>query len=71
MTGWIGFTGNVIDCTLLSHAFLAVGRTVRLSWRECFVEKGDLSLNQVPTVNLKESYWNATAEDKEHCVNTE
>lgn len=31
MTGWIGFTGNVIDCTLLSHAFLAVGRTVRLS----------------------------------------
>lgn len=35
------------------------------------MEKGDLSLNQVPTVNLKKSYWNATAEDKEHCVNTE
>lgn len=32
MTGWIGFTGNVIDCTLLSHALLAVRR--KLDWAE-------------------------------------
>lgn len=32
MAGWIGFTGNVIDCTLLSHALLAVRR--KLDWAE-------------------------------------
>lgn len=26
VAGWIGFTGSVIDCTLLSDAFLAVGK---------------------------------------------